>query len=186
MKAVFGLGNPGDRYALTRHNVGARAVMAYVQSHRPLPAPQEEGFSIAYRWPDRLCILPQTYMNRSGIAYVDALEQFGIGPAQSLVVFDDADLPFGHLRLRQSGGAGGQKGMASILEHVGHQEVPRLRIGIASLVRPADLARFVLEPFSAAEQDLLPRVLNRAREAIECFVRFDLQTAMNRFNGEAL
>jgi len=186
MKAVFGLGNPGDRYALTRHNVGARAVLSYVQGHRPPPRPQEEGFSIVYRWADHLCVLPQTYMNRSGIAYVDALEQFGIDPAQSLVIFDDADLPFGQLRLRRSGGAGGQKGMASILEHVGHQEVPRLRIGIGSAHRPADLAQFVLEPFSASERELLPKVLSRACDAMECFMRFDVQTAMNRFNGAAL
>ncbi|HEY5595812.1 MAG TPA: aminoacyl-tRNA hydrolase, partial [Candidatus Bipolaricaulota bacterium] len=84
MKAVFGLGNPGDRYALTRHNVGARAVLAYIQGHRPPPRPQEEGFSIVYPLSNHLCVLPQTYMNLSGIAYVDALEQFGLDASQCL------------------------------------------------------------------------------------------------------
>lgn len=185
MKAVFGLGNPGDRYALTRHNVGARAVLAYVQGHKPPPPAREEGFSIVYRLSDHLCVLPQTYMNRSGIAYVDALDQFGIKPADSLVVFDDADLPFGQLRVRQSGGAGGQKGMASILAHMGHQQIPRMRIGIGGELRPSDLSGFVLEPFSVQEQERLPRVLNTARQAIECFLLYGVQAAMNRFNGLA-
>lgn len=185
-KAAFGLGNPPDRYARTRHNIGAEAVLAFLDRVHWRGQPQAVGLAQVYPLNGHLAALPQTFMNLSGIAVKDVVAHFGLALARCLIVYDDVSLPFGHLRLREAGGAGGHNGMASVLEHLGSREVPRLRIGIGDHPPPGGLADFVLGPFTPEERAHLPAVLGRAAQAIECFLAHDLETAMNRFNGPAL
>lgn len=185
-KAVFGLGNPGDRYLHTRHNVGAEAVLAYLKHIEFKSSPQEEGFSLVYSVGNQLCVLPQTYMNLSGVAVADVVNAHRLNFENCLIAYDDVSLPFGHLRLRPGGSSGGQNGMASVIEHLHSEEISRLRIGIGNPIPPGKLVDYVLSPFSNAEREQLPNVLQQAASAIECFMKTDLLTAMNRFNGPAI
>jgi PTH1 family peptidyl-tRNA hydrolase len=126
---------------------------------------------------------PQTFMNLSGEA-VSSLQRFYKVPLEHLlVVYDDVDLPLGTLRLRPSGGGGGQKGMLSVIERLGTQEFPRLRIGIDQPPGRMDSADYVLQDFSRAQAEFLPEILDRAVDASLTFIEQDLQAAMNRFNG---
>lgn len=185
-KAVFGLGNPGDRYLHTRHNVGAAAVLAYLEYSEFKSSPREDGFSLVYSLENQLCVLPQTYMNLSGVAVADIVNAHRLNLENCLMAYDDVSLPFGQLRLRPSGSSGGQNGMASVIEHLHSEEIPRLRIGIGNPIAPGKLVDYVLAPFSDAEREQLPNVLKQAAAAIECFMNAGLLSAMNRFNGPAI
>ncbi len=182
-KAVFGLGNPGDRYKPTRHNIGAEAVLTYIGQTKQRIRPKEDGFSLAYEFKNHLCFLPQTYMNLSGVAVADAVEYHQLSLKDCLIVYDDVDIPLGQLRLRESGGPGGQNGMKSIIGQLGSRNFPRLRIGIGQENFGGDLGEFVLDRFDREEQELLTKVLYKAADAIACFLNENLQTSMNRFNG---
>lgn len=183
IEAVFGLGNPEDRYAPTRHNLGARAVATYLQGRRTaLPRPQEVGPARVYPFPDHLVVFPQTFMNLSGRAVAAVVQAFTLKPEALLIVYDDVALPFGRLRLRPGGGAGGHNGMASVLEALGTRAVPRLRLGIGDDVPADDLVGYVLAPFTPEEEKRLPDFLIRAARAIDYCVRQGLTAAMNRFN----
>jgi PTH1 family peptidyl-tRNA hydrolase len=164
VKLVVGLGNPGPRYAGTRHNVGFRVVEAYA-------AP--------------LAVLePGTFMNRSGGSVAEAVGDLEIDPGRDLlVVFDDADLPFGRLRLRGHGGDGGHNGLGDVLTWLETREVPRLRVGIGRPEGPMDTRDWVLGGFSPDEEAALPDLLRRAADAIDCFAAEGVVAAMNRFNA---
>jgi PTH1 family peptidyl-tRNA hydrolase len=134
---------------------------------------------------------PQTFMNRSGYSVRCLCERYGIAPASTLVVFDDVALPFGRLRLRGSGGAGGHRGMESVIDNLRTDEVPRLRLGIspppadadaAPAAPTVDLAEFVLAPFSPAEQGPAEELVARAADAIELWLAEGLAAAANRYN----
>jgi PTH1 family peptidyl-tRNA hydrolase len=181
-KAVFGLGNPGARYAATRHNVGARAVQRAASDAGMRTQPDVLGFSELFEWKRQLFVLPQTYMNRSGAAVAEAVAHFGLLPERCLVVFDDLDLALGQLRVRAGGGSGGQRGMQSVIDALGTEAIPRLRIGIGRPLGPT-ASDHVLAPFDDGEQDLLERVLARASQAALAFASEDLERVMNRFNG---
>ena len=183
MKAVFGLGNPGARYANTRHNIGAEAVLTYIGQTKQKIQPQEDGFSIVYPFKNHLCVLPQTYMNLSGVAVADMVEHHQLDLKNCLIAYDDVDIPLGQLRIREAGGPGGQNGMKSIIGQLGTREFPRLRIGIGQDGLSGDLGDYVLGKFEPDEQELLTKVLYKAADAIKCFLEEDLQTMMNRFNG---
>jgi PTH1 family peptidyl-tRNA hydrolase len=130
-------------------------------------------------------LAPETFMNRSGEAVAQAIAALPVAdPARELlVVFDDADLPLGRLRLRARGSSGGHNGLADVLDRLGSEEIPRLRFGIGRPAGPRDTVDFVLEPFVAAEEELLALAVPRAVDAVECFVREGIAPAMNRFNG---
>jgi len=185
-KAIFGLGNPGDRYNHTRHNIGVQAVQAYVRTTPKRVNPEADGFSLVYRLEPYLLIIPQTYMNLSGVAVKDILDTYALLPENCLIVYDDVSLPFGHLRLRESGGAGGQKGMASVIEQLQTKAIPRLRIGIDDGAVKTNLSEFVLEDFSAKEGEKLPLILGRTSQAICAFLEENMHHAMNLYNGSAL
>ena len=185
-RLVVGLGNPGDGYANTRHNVGfavanrlgkrARAEFAIRAADSRIAEGSLDGLKIAIA-------RPQTFMNESGRAVKKLLDRYRLDPADMLVVFDEVDLPLGTLRIRQSGGPGTHNGMRSIVNAVG-EGFPRIRIGVApvQLREVPDLAAYVLSPFERDEQPLAERTLDRAAEAAEVAVR-DVQRAMNQFNG---
>jgi PTH1 family peptidyl-tRNA hydrolase len=188
VKLLVGLGNPGPRYARTRHNVGVRVLDAVAGRARAVLAERRfggrcgEGTLAGERV---LLLAPETFMNRSGAAVAEALAALpGLDPAcDLLLVLDDADLPLGRLRLRARGSSGGHNGLADVLETLDSEAVPRLRFGIGRSAEPRDTADWVLEPFAPAEEELLARALPRAADAVECFARAGIAAAMNRFNG---
>ena len=180
---VAGLGNPGSRYARTRHNIGWLALDALASE----PFREEKRFDGEISRADGAWLLkPTTFMNLSGVA-VRALADFYKIPHQNvLVVLDDAALPFGRLRIRPSGSAGSHNGLESILVHFATEEVPRLRIGIGSPPPPMALHDYVLAPFTLEEQEPLAVLLERSAEAIRVILKNGLAAAMNEFNKEGL
>jgi len=207
-RLILGLGNPGEEYRATRHNVGFRVVeeLAHRWQARldrlecnaltarvELPgAAAGEGLAVA---PAPLAVLlakPQTYMNRSGFAARCLVELHGLDPAALLVVYDEVNLPFGRLRLRRSGSPAGHRGIESILENLRTDQVARLRVGIGGPESPAGagtaataegLVDHVLSPFTPAEEAAVAPVVQRAADACEAWLRDGIDAAMSRFNG---
>ena len=185
-KLIVGLGNPGDGYANTRHNVGFAVANRLAKRARADFGIKAADSRIAEGSLGDIKIAiarPQTFMNDSGRAVTKLLDRYRLDPADMLVVFDDVDLPLGTLRLRGSGGPGTHNGMRSIVSAVG-DGFGRIRVGVAPmrLREVPDLAEFVLSPFDADEQPLAEKTMDRAAEAAEVALR-DMQQAMNQFNG---
>ena len=188
MKLVVGLGNPGPEYAETRHNVGFRIVERLADRHRialarerRLEARSGEGVVHGVR---AALLLPSTYMNHSGRAVAAALEAWPLGELGTdlLVVYDDLDLPFGRLRIRPGGGAGGHRGLADIQSRLGRSDFPRLRFGIGRPPEGRDGVEYVLAPFDPAEKAALAPRLARAADAVEAVLCEGVASAMNQFN----
>jgi PTH1 family peptidyl-tRNA hydrolase len=185
-KLVVGLGNPGDGYANTRHNVGfavasrlgkrARAEFGIKSADSRIAEGSVGGITIAIA-------RPQTFMNESGRAVKKLLDRYRLEPKDMIVIFDEVDLPLGSIRIRQSGGPGTHNGMRSIVNAVG-EGFPRIRVGVApaKLREVPDLADYVLSPFEDFERDVAEKTIDRAAEAAEVALR-DVQRAMNQFNG---
>ena len=186
MKLVVGLGNPGSRYAKTRHNIGFDVLAELAQRHavdRPKMRFQGELVEARIGSEKVLLLCPQTYMNKSGDSVQPAQSFFKIELDQILVVCDDFNLPTGRLRLRTKGSAGGQKGLNDILRQLGSNEVPRLRIGIGPPPENWDVADFVLSRFSADELAEVEKTVPRAADAVACWVTDGIETCMNQFNA---
>ncbi len=183
MPAVLGLGNPGDRYSHTRHNIGRDAVAGLIARLGAAVGPGRGEFVFA-RDPSRdlVMALNTTYMNASGVSAVDLLRYFEIEPADLLVVCDDFNLPFGTLRIRPGGGDGGHNGLGSIIASLGTREFPRLRIGIGPLPDGVDAADFVLSGFTADERERLDEIRAAAGEAMLAVFRDGLERAMSAHN----
>lgn len=185
-KLVVGLGNPGDGYANTRHNVGFAVASRLAKRARLEFGIKSADSRIAEGslGDIRIAIArPQTFMNDSGRAAKKLLDRYRLEPRDMIVVFDEADLPLGTLRIRQSGGPGTHNGMRSIVSAVG-EGFPRIRVGVAPAVarEVPDLAEYVLSPFDGSEKALAEKAMDRAAEAVEVAIR-DLARAMNEFNG---
>ncbi len=182
---LVGLGNPGREYKDNRHNVGFMlidrlCVLLDVRLNR-LQSKALVAFA-AYQGNKIILAKPQTYMNLSGQA-VGGLARFYKLPLENVMVaHDDLDLPFGVIRIRPGGGAGGQKGIASIIEHLGSKDFPRLRIGIGRPPGRMDPADYVLQDFPSSDLVMLSETLGRAAEAALVFVTEGLDAAMNQFN----
>ena len=183
---IVGLGNPGREYASHRHNVGFQIADRYAAAHGlTFTKIQSKAITASGRVDAVRVILakPQTFMNDSGRA-IGALVNFYKVPQQRvLVVFDDLDLPYGAVRLRSEGGAGGHNGMRSIIQHLGSNQFPRLRIGIGRPPGRMDPAAFVLQDFGRDEQAELDSLSDRAVKAIDTFISSGITTAMNQFNS---
>lgn len=185
MRIVVGLGNPGREYSTTRHNLGFIAVNRFAAKHSISFSRQKFKSKIAsgvVAGEEVLLVKPQTFMNLSGEAVGPLLRFYKKPLSALLVVYDDIDIPFGSIRLRPAGGAGGHKGMESIIENLGSDEFPRVRIGIRGIVPVGDLANYVLKNFSAEEKAELDGIVNRACAAIEAVLKGPFEMAMNRFN----
>ncbi|RMG96839.1 MAG: aminoacyl-tRNA hydrolase [Deltaproteobacteria bacterium] len=183
---VAGLGNPGPRYAGHRHNAGAMAVTRWADRHLPAGASWREKWSskvVSFALgPARVvAVLPQTYMNRSGLAVRQAADFHRVPPARVLVVHDELDFPFGRVAIKRGGGHGGHNGLRDIIAHLGTGDFPRVRVGIG---RPpsGDVTAWVLSDFSAAERQQLEPVLDRAGDAAEAVIVRGVEAAMNEFN----
>ncbi|HOC41793.1 MAG TPA: aminoacyl-tRNA hydrolase [Thermoanaerobaculales bacterium] len=186
IELVVGLGNPGERYAATRHNLGylvvdelASRLRAAPWSHRPLC-----DVTSAPLGPRLLLARPLTFMNRSGAAAAWLLDHLGLDAPRLLVVLDDVDLDLGTLRLRRSGGPGTHNGLRDICERIG-TGFPRLRLGVRGSGPWQNLADYVLSPFADDEQPLARQLVARAADAVETTVREGIDAAMGRFNGPA-
>jgi peptidyl-tRNA hydrolase, PTH1 family len=186
--AVVGLGHPGKEYAETRHNAGSRLVKALAREwglelrgkrYRARTAEAERGG-------DRvLLVLPQTFMNLSGLSVRELVRDRRIEPRRIVIAYDDLDVPLGAIRVRAQGTAGTHNGMRSVVKETGATAFPRVRIGIGPLPAGADAADYVLDPFSRAEKDALAEALSSAREALLMILDGDIQRAMTAFNRKA-
>ncbi len=191
MNIVLGLGNPGPRYAATRHNLGFRAVERLAARLGARFVDRVDGglgaWTAEARVAGRRVVIakPAMFMNRSGEAAEALRMRFGADVAEMVVVFDDADLALGRVRVRCGGGAGGHNGMRSILEALGDDAFLRVRLGIRGSDRPAgpDLAAWVLAPFRPDEAETAGRLAALGAEATESALRDGPEIAMNRFNG---
>lgn len=192
LQLVVGLGNPGDKYAGTRHNVGFMALDRLAQAGGCGFRSQAKLHGLLAevgQGPGRLRLFkPQTYMNDSGRAIRAVLDWYGLQPDQLLVLVDDMDLPLGRLRLRAAGSAGGHNGLRSTISHLGTQHFPRLRIGIGAPAldpheRRARTVGHVLGRFSAAEQPLVESVLIEVQAGIDLIRRVGVERAGNRLNS---
>ena len=185
MFVVVGLGNPGEQYAATRHNVGFMAVDEVNRRHGGSFKKGKGAYfisKISLSGNPVLLVKPTTYMNLSGQAVRHVVDYFQVDDfTRLLIVLDDFHLPFGKIRVRPSGSAAGQKGLLSIFQHLGTQTIPRVRIGIGSEFERA--TDFVLSPFSRQEQKDLPGVIDRAADAVQAFVLEGVDKTMSVYNG---
>ena len=183
---LIGLGNPGREYRDNRHNFGFMVIdRLIVRLNAQGMRVQSKAIVTSAAYEGRKLILakPQTYMNLSGQS-IQGLANFYKLPLENiLVAFDDLDLPFGTIRLRPGGGAGGQKGFASAIEQLGTTEVARLRLGIGRPPGRMDPAAYVLQNFSREELKYLSEIVDRAADAALTFVVDGLNKAMNKYNG---
>jgi len=187
MRVVFGLGNPGPQYVITRHNAGFLVADALVQGWE-LPAFQPAGNSLISRAPfddnELVIVKPLTFMNLSGEALHPFLDTPDFAPSRDLLVIsDDFAIPLGTYRLRGAGSSGGHNGLQSIERTVGSQDYPRLRIGIGPLPEGrSGWTDFVLAPFSSQELDTLSDLLPELADAVDCWMTEGIEIAMSRFN----
>ena len=187
-RIVVGLGNPGEGYATTRHNVGFQVASRLAKRARADFAVKSADSRIAEGSLDgvKLAIVrPQTFMNDSGRAVRKLLDRYRADPAALFVVYDDVDLPLGKIRIRERGGPGTHNGMRSIVGVVG-EGFPRLRVGVAPADPTAEigeLVEHVLAPFTADEREAAEAAIARATEAVEVALRDGITRAMEQFNG---
>lgn len=185
MWAVVGLGNPGRRYSGTRHNVGFTFVRRVAKAWETRLRKRRFSSKMAEVEKEKeriVLVLPQTYMNNSGVAVRRIMEGRNIRPEQLLVVYDDLDIPLGEIRIRLKGSAGTHRGMRSIVQEIETTEFPRMRIGIGPLPPGEDAVEYVLSCFDETESDLLEEGLKRASEALEMILDSSVEAAMNTYN----
>jgi PTH1 family peptidyl-tRNA hydrolase len=185
LKLVAGLGNPGSKYAGTRHNIGF-TVAEHLAAAAGISL-KKHGHQGVYgvgrvAGQEVTILLPQTFMNLSGASVASACKALSIGPGDLIVVHDDIDLPFGQLRIRTGGGHGGHNGIRSICGVLGTGDFHRVKVGVG---RPAggDVAGYVLSPFAGSEKKALESVVTLAVTAVEAILTRGATAAMNEFNG---
>jgi PTH1 family peptidyl-tRNA hydrolase len=185
ISVVVGLGNPGREYEATRHNVGFMVVDRLVSEASV--ALQERKFRAMWGSGEIegrkiLLIKPSTYMNRSGEAVAEILKYFGKAAAEMIVVHDDLDLPCGRVKVARRGGAGGHRGVASIIQHLGHQDFPRLKLGIGRPLHGEPVEVYVLEPPYKDQRPELEDMVTRGVEVARAILSAGVGEAMNRYN----
>ncbi len=186
MKMIAGLGNPGEAYANTPHNVGFD-VVDLLAKRLDSGWKNSSGFHarvtrVTYAGETVWLVKPQTFMNLSGTSVAPLLRYYGGTPADLTVVLDDADLPLGRLRIRASGGSGGHRGLASVIEALGTEAFPRVRLGVGREER-GGLIGHVLGKFGEDRLSLVRATIEAAADAVQCSTANGLNEAMNRYNG---
>lgn len=184
---IVGLGNPGRQYQANRHNIGFMLVDSLADRlDTTFSRLESKALVTKAKYNDQSIILakPQTYMNVSGQSVGSLVNFYKIPLENLMVVYDDVDLPFSQIRIRPSGGSGGQKGIASIIERLGTKDFPRLRLGIGRPPGRKSAGSYVLKDFSGEDANFLPQVLDRAADAVLTYISEDLDTAMNRYNSK--
>jgi peptidyl-tRNA hydrolase, PTH1 family len=190
LKFIVGLGNPGPQYVRNRHNIGFQCVELFAHRHRlaldKLQMRAMTGAGTVSLDSERFKVLlarPLTYMNASGEAVAPLARYYQVAPEDLLVIHDDLDLACGKLRLRKTGSSGGQNGIKSIIDRLGSQDFGRAKVGIGRPPGRMDPAAYVLQNFSAEEEELFGPLRVRVCEAIECWLKEGIDVAMNRYNG---
>ncbi len=190
MKIIIGLGNPGEKYENTRHNVGFLAISDFRlkisdfsdwKLNKKLNAEISEGKIDG----EKIVLLkPSTFMNNSGQAVAAAARFYKIKPVEILVIHDDIDLPLGKIRIKKDGSSGGHRGVESIIASLGANNFPRLKIGVAPEKRPKnfDAAKFVLKKFAKTEEKTVGEIIKKATEAAAMILSGNISQAMNQFN----
>ena len=184
---LVGLGNPGDHYAKTRHNVGFRAIDALAKRLGvKVDRAKFRGLygQAVFKGQKLILLKPQTFMNNSGLSVMDAARFYKLPPERVIVIFDDISLDVGRLRVRADGSAGGHNGIKSIIGGLNSQAFPRVEIGVGAKPHPDyELADWVLSNFSASEETMLAPAIERAAEAALAVLTDGVPAAANRFNG---
>jgi len=182
---IVGLGNIGNEYAHTRHNIGFDVVMAFVNKHAGQFKTDRLAYVAEVRWKGRIfiCICPTTYMNLSGKAVKYWMEKEKIGIENTLVVFDDIAIPLNRIRLRPGGSDAGHNGLKSIQESLGTSEYPKLRFGLGNNFPKGRQVEFVLGKWLNEEEPLVKKKIDLCVEVIETFATAGINTAMNNFNN---
>jgi len=181
--AIIGLGNPGSRYAKTRHNAGFIVIDELARRWQADFKPGKGSYIFAKcSAQDAILMKPTTYMNNSGQAVRHLLDYFKIDHSNGMIVVDDLDIDFPEIRLRKQGGAGTHNGMKSVIQHLGSHDFPRLRMGIGGEQGRRLSEDFVLENYSKNDLDLLPEQVGKAADAIEYWLAEGMDQAMNRYN----
>jgi PTH1 family peptidyl-tRNA hydrolase len=183
MKLVVGLGNPGRRYAGTRHNIGYDVLDLLAGRHRlDWESAPADAIMAKWRAAGALLAKPLTFMNLSGHAVGDLLRFFKVDLADLLVVVDDVNLELGRLRARQAGSAGGHNGLKSLIQLLGTDDFARVRIGVGRGDARRDLGDHVLATFDPSEREVVAETLSRAADAVELFITEGIGPVMNRYN----
>ncbi len=186
MYLIVGLGNPGEEYEKTRHNLGFRVInelasrcglKSFKSKHQSFIG---EGTIAGHKI---ILAEPQTFMNNSGPAVKGLLSWYKIDPKKLILIYDDVDLEVGQIRLREQGSAGGHHGVESVIASVGATEFARVRVGIGRDSLSGDVANYVLQNIPPAQREIIDSAINTAAEAVEAIIAGGLAAAMNKFNG---
>lgn len=186
MKCIVGLGNPGKKYANTRHNIGFMVIEELEKRHAFQLNKQKfkcDYYIDSFGSEKILFVKPQTFMNLSGEGVRPLLDYYKVDFSDVLVIYDDLDLPTGKIRLREKGGHGGHNGIRSLIDHLGTKEFKRLRIGIG---RPEDrtpVVNYVLQPFSKSEMNEVNDSIEKAADACEAWFAESFNNVMNQYNN---
>lgn len=194
MKCIVGLGNPGNRYRSSRHNIGFAVVEHVINTIHADMFEGNEYYECSKGTIgniETLLVMPQTYMNNSGVAVRELVNKYNLALDDIMIAFDDFQLPLGTLRMRAKGSDGGHNGIASVIYHLQSEFIPRLRIGVAGLSLPEEhtretMADYVLSRFEPDEEKLLPQLLQHAADALLCWANEGIMRAMNLFNKRFL
>ena len=185
MKAIIGLGNPGMKYAGTRHNIGFDAVTAIADKYnlsinnKKFKGVYADGHIAGEKV---LLVQPQTFMNLSGECVREVADFYKLNPDEIIIICDDINLDVGRLRIRKKGSAGGHNGLKNIIAHLGTEEFPRIRVGVGEKTEGWDLADYVLARFDKDSEPVIREALANAVGAVETWISEGIDAAMNRFN----
>ncbi len=194
MKCIVGLGNPGNRYRFTRHNVGFLVAETLIEVSQAVSSEGNslyEAYIATIAKTETLIVMPQTYMNNSGFAVREIVQKYSISFDDLLIAFDDFQLPFGTLRMRPKGSDGGHNGLASIIYQLQSEMIPRLRIGVAGNSIPAEhthetMADYVLTRFDREEEESLKKILHHSCDTCFSWIEHGVARTMNLFNKNFL